>query len=136
MALRQVLLAFLSLLRLVPRSTSLSESGLCKAPPVNQPYSLLTLSNNCCIADTFTNVYDRCMKLYRVGVSPALCGRVALWLLTSNVLQAHLHHYTGQDGFEEGMLRSSLENIRKLSDDYDKWSVAKPKTSSRISVLS
>jgi tubulin epsilon len=39
--------------------------GLCHQPPVGLPYSLLCLSNNCCIADTFTTLLARFDKLYK-----------------------------------------------------------------------
>jgi tubulin epsilon len=39
--------------------------GLCSQPPVGLPYSLLCLSNNCCIADTFSNLMGRFDKLYK-----------------------------------------------------------------------
>lgn len=39
--------------------------GLCHHPPVGLPYSLLCLSNNCCIADTFRTLLGRFDKLYK-----------------------------------------------------------------------
>jgi hypothetical protein len=39
--------------------------GLCSQPPVGLPYSLLCLSNNCCIADTFSTLMTRFDKLYK-----------------------------------------------------------------------
>lgn len=39
--------------------------GLCHHPPVGLPYSLLCLSNNCCMADTFKTVLARFDKLYK-----------------------------------------------------------------------
>jgi tubulin epsilon len=39
--------------------------GLCSQPPVGLPYSLLCLSNNCCIADTFSTLMARFDKLYK-----------------------------------------------------------------------
>jgi hypothetical protein len=42
--------------------------GLCATAPVNQPYSLLCLSNNLVIQDVFQELYDRCQQSYRVKV--------------------------------------------------------------------
>eukprot|EP00878_Enallax_costatus_P028800 GHUV01031144.1.p1 GENE.GHUV01031144.1~~GHUV01031144.1.p1 ORF type:complete len:139 (+),score=16.96 GHUV01031144.1:369-785(+) len=39
--------------------------GLCSQPPVGLPYSLLCLSNNCCIRDTFSNLMARFGRLYK-----------------------------------------------------------------------
>jgi hypothetical protein len=39
--------------------------GLCNQPPVGLPYSLLALSNNCCITDTLTALQRRFGKLYK-----------------------------------------------------------------------
>jgi hypothetical protein len=54
------------------------KTGICSAAPLHQPFSLLALSNNTCIADTLTDAYHRFMHLYRV--------------------RAHVHHYTGAAG--------------------------------------
>lgn len=48
--------------------------GICNAPPINQPYSLLCLANNTCIKENFIEMVDRFNKLYR--------------------RKAHIHHYT------------------------------------------
>lgn len=39
--------------------------GLCSQPPVGMPYSLLALSNNCCITDTLGALQARFNKLYK-----------------------------------------------------------------------
>lgn len=39
--------------------------GLCSQPPVGLPYSLLALSNNCCITDTLAALQRRFAKLYK-----------------------------------------------------------------------
>lgn len=40
-------------LRMVPWNSEGFKVGLCSEPPLTQPYSLLCLSNNCCIRDVF-----------------------------------------------------------------------------------
>ena len=42
--------------------------GLCDRPPLNAPSSLLCLTNNCCIADTFSNMLRRFDKLFNRNV--------------------------------------------------------------------
>jgi hypothetical protein len=39
--------------------------GLCAHPPVGLPYSMLCLSNNCCIAHTVETLLGRFHKLYK-----------------------------------------------------------------------
>ncbi|ESP03419.1 hypothetical protein LOTGIDRAFT_224456 [Lottia gigantea] len=75
------------------------KTGLCNIPPVGQPYSLLTMSNNTCIRDSFTSLKDRFVKLYK--------------------RKAHIHHYTSVDGMEMGDFSSSLESLNSLITDYD-----------------
>eukprot|EP00752_Nemacystus_decipiens_P017507 g15694.t1 len=70
--------------------------GLCSVPPVGAPQSLLCLSNNCCIKDTFADLRCRFMQLYQ--------------------RQAMLHHYTkfmDRGGFDE-----ALESLESLIADY------------------
>eukprot|EP01105_Mastigella_eilhardi_P027076 TRINITY_DN816_c0_g1_i6.p1 TRINITY_DN816_c0_g1~~TRINITY_DN816_c0_g1_i6.p1 ORF type:complete len:450 (+),score=118.80 TRINITY_DN816_c0_g1_i6:28-1350(+) len=43
--------------------------GHCAVPPLNQPRSLLCIANNCCIADTFTELRARFMRLYKYQTS-------------------------------------------------------------------
>ena len=45
------------------------KTGLCAVPPVGQPYSLLTLANNTCVVNTFTDLRDRFNRLYKRKVS-------------------------------------------------------------------
>jgi len=53
--------------------------GLCNQPPVGLPYSLLALSNNCCITDTLGALQQRFKKLYKrrwvcgVGFQTRIC---------------------------------------------------------------
>jgi tubulin epsilon len=71
--------------------------GSCSMPPVNQPYSLLCLANNCCIKDTFSEMEGRFMKLYKK--------------------KAHLHHYT--EYMELSQFQNSLESLKSLIDEYN-----------------
>lgn len=72
--------------------------GLCSVPPIGQRQSLLCLSNNCCIRETFERLRDRFRKLY--------------------VRKAHVHHYT--EYMEAERLSEALENVRYLIDEYAK----------------
>jgi hypothetical protein len=54
--------------RLRPPSALLLQGfklGLCDHPPVGLPYSMLCLSNNCCIEDTVRTLLARFNKLYK-----------------------------------------------------------------------
>lgn len=48
--------------------------GLCAHPPVGLPYSMLCLSNNCCIGQTLETLLGRFHKLYKRKCVSALCG--------------------------------------------------------------
>lgn len=74
------------------------KTGLCSVPPVGQPYSLLTLANNTCVHNTFSNVRDRFNKLYR--------------------RKAHLHHYTQVDGMDASDFSESLESLNRVIEEY------------------
>eukprot|EP00667_Euglena_gracilis_P016513 EG_transcript_17300 len=78
--------------------------GLCSAPPLGQPYSLLSLANNVCFGDVLQRVTDRCMRLYRV--------------------KAHLYHYTKY--IHPDIFEDALENIRCSIDDYETLDAAVP----------
>jgi len=78
--------------------------GLCSAPPVGQPYSLLCLANNVCFGDVLQRITDRCMLLYRV--------------------KAHLYHYTQY--IHPDIFEDALENIRCSIDDYETLDAATP----------
>ena len=43
-------------LRMVHWNSEGFKVGLCSEPPLNQPYSLLCLANNCCIREVFSCV--------------------------------------------------------------------------------
>ncbi|RLN73485.1 hypothetical protein BBJ28_00010377 [Nothophytophthora sp. Chile5] len=72
--------------------------GLCAVPPVGQRSSLLCLSNNCCIRETFERLHSRFRKLYS--------------------RKAHVHHYT--EFMEQAWLDEAQENVRYLIDEYTK----------------
>jgi tubulin epsilon len=78
--------------------------GLCSTPPVGQDYSLLCLSNNCCIKDTFTAIKTRVSKLYR--------------------RKAHFHHYT--EYMDPQIMDDALENVTSIIDDYTALSSSSP----------
>ena len=71
------------------------KAGICSAPPVGLPYSLLNLSNNLCIRHTFVNLENRFMKLYR--------------------RKANLHHYTR---FEYSMIMWLINSHRRPLKSY------------------
>ena len=71
------------------------------APRANVCASLLlSLSNNCCIGETFDNILSKFHRIYR--------------------RKAHTHHYTQ---FMEGELfDSAAERVQQLIDDYARLS--------------
>ncbi|XP_053382709.1 tubulin epsilon chain-like [Mercenaria mercenaria] len=74
------------------------KTGLCSVPPVGQSYSLLTLANNTCIHNNFTELKDRFVKLYK--------------------RKAHVHHYTHVDGMEMSDFAQSLESLNSIIQEY------------------
>ena len=74
------------------------KTGLCSVPPFGQPYSLLSLSNNTCIKDTFVTIKDRFHLLYK--------------------RKAHLHHYTQVDGMDTALFAESINSINNLIGEY------------------
>ncbi|CAH1785919.1 unnamed protein product [Owenia fusiformis] len=93
------------------------KTGLCNVPPVGQPYSLLTLANNTCIVNTFSNLKDRFTKLYK--------------------RKAHMHHYTHIDGMEMSDFDCASESLLGLIGEYsrlDKQGTAAP-DAPRLTVL-
>lgn len=73
--------------------------GHCLVPPVDQPYSLLALSNNTAMRHCFSSVLDRFQKLYK--------------------RKAHLHHYTNVEGFDQSLFRTSQQTVEDLRTDYE-----------------
>ncbi|CAG5127088.1 unnamed protein product, partial [Candidula unifasciata] len=41
------------------------KTGLCSVAAVGQPYNLLTLANNTCVHNSFSEIRDRFNKLYK-----------------------------------------------------------------------
>eukprot|EP01006_Ploeotia_vitrea_P064840 TRINITY_DN89106_c0_g1_i1.p1 TRINITY_DN89106_c0_g1~~TRINITY_DN89106_c0_g1_i1.p1 ORF type:complete len:483 (-),score=48.38 TRINITY_DN89106_c0_g1_i1:125-1573(-) len=73
------------------------KTGLCSCPPIGQPYSMLCLSNNCCMEQMLDTMSERCLMLYKP--------------------RAHLYHYTDA-GVSEADIDDALENIACSVDDY------------------
>ncbi|CAF0736715.1 unnamed protein product, partial [Didymodactylos carnosus] len=73
--------------------------GLCKIPPIGLPYSLLTLSNNTCIKDTFIDLKNRFLTLYK--------------------RKAHVHHYTKDKYIDLDDFQHSLDALNNLIEQYD-----------------
>ncbi|KAK7486011.1 hypothetical protein BaRGS_00022763 [Batillaria attramentaria] len=74
------------------------KTGLCSVAPVGQPYSLLTLANNTCVSNSFTDLRQRFTRLYK--------------------RKAHIHHYTHVDGMEVGDFADSLESLDSIVAEY------------------
>lgn len=74
------------------------KTGLCSVAPFGQPYSLLSLSNNTCIKDTFLTIKDRFQLLYK--------------------RKAHLHHYTQVDNMDMALFNESINSLNNLVQDY------------------
>ncbi|XP_002128990.2 tubulin epsilon chain [Ciona intestinalis] len=75
------------------------KTGLCDLPPVGLPYSLLSLANNTCVGQTFSNLRLRFKKLYS--------------------RKAHLHHYEVVDNFERSCFEESLNSVTDLVKEYE-----------------
>jgi tubulin epsilon len=84
--------------RMIPWNQEGFKVGLCSVPPIGQTSSLLCLSNNCCIRETFERLHGRFRKLF--------------------VRKAHVHHYT--EYMEAERLVEAQENVRWLVDEYAK----------------
>eukprot|EP00775_Hariotina_reticulata_P006380 gene6380-6612_t len=84
--------------------------GLCSQPPVGLPYSLLCLSNNCCIADTFSNLMSRFDKLYK-----------------RRIFLHHYQEYMETQGFDE-----AAATLHSLIDDYKAADSAAPAEVTRL----
>lgn len=85
-------------LTFVPWNQEGWKTGLCDFPPVGQPYSLLCLSNNTCVQNSFRNLRDRFSKLYR--------------------RKAHVYHYERVDGFDSSLFEESVESLDSLISEY------------------
>lgn len=78
--------------------------GLCSRPPVGLPFSLLNLSNNCCVAGTFATMLDRYDKLYK--------------------RRLFLHHY--EQFMDAGELEQAASTVSSLMQEYNTLDRAKP----------
>lgn len=72
--------------------------GLCDRPPLNAPNSLLCLTNNCCISDTFSNMLRRFNKLFKKNV--------------------YVHHYAQFMGVED--MAAAKANVQCTMEGYSK----------------
>ncbi|CAE7949155.1 TUBE1, partial [Symbiodinium sp. KB8] len=81
------------------------KTGICSEPPLDATRSVLALSNNCGIANTFRRMRGSFARLYTA--------------------RAHLHHYTdmmGEDGASggaSGFFGGAEETFSRLIDDYE-----------------
>jgi len=73
--------------------------GLCSTPPLYHTSSVSTLANNTCFHHPCIDIRNRFMKLYK--------------------RKAHLHHYMRINGFEEGLIKESLQSLDTLIDEYE-----------------
>lgn len=81
------------------------KTGICSEPPLDATRSVLALSNNCGIANTFRRMRGSFARLYTA--------------------RAHLHHYTdmmGEDGASgggAGFFGGAEETLSRLIEDYE-----------------
>lgn len=73
------------------------KTGICSAQPVGQPYSLLALSNNCCMAGVLNEMRARFNKLYR--------------------RRAHVHHFTQY--MEASHFDVAHDALRQVAAEYE-----------------
>ncbi|XP_061562900.1 tubulin epsilon chain [Cololabis saira] len=74
------------------------KTGLCSVPPVGHSHSLLALANNTCVKQTFTDLRERFLKLYRK--------------------KAHLHHYLQVEGMEQSLFSEAVSSLSSLIQQY------------------
>ncbi|ORX77211.1 tubulin nucleotide-binding domain-like protein [Anaeromyces robustus] len=72
------------------------KTGICSTPSLGQPYSLLALSNNCSVIDTFKDMRKNFIKLYK--------------------RKANVHHYTQY--IDQDYFQNALNNVNNLIDEY------------------
>ncbi|CAL9691755.1 unnamed protein product [Knipowitschia caucasica] len=94
------------------------KAALCSVPPVGHAHSLLALTNNTCLQDTFGRLRDRFSKLYR--------------------RKAHLHHYLNVEGLEQSTFSEALSSLNSLIEEYRQLHMTKDKVASapRLSIAS
>ena len=74
------------------------KTGLCSVPPFGQPYSLLCLSNNTCVKETFMQVKERFQLLYK--------------------RKAHIHHYAQVNTMDMDLFTESIESLNNIVAEY------------------
>ena len=85
--------------------------GICNAPPINQPYSLLCLANNTCLSENFSEMVERFNKLYK--------------------RKAHVHHY--KEFLDEAHFQETLDATVGLIRRYEELEkLEKPEKSFRM----
>lgn len=82
------------------------KTGICSTPALGQPYSLLTLSNNCSIKETFKDMKKNYLKLYK--------------------RKANIHHYTQY--IDKEYFQDALNNVNDLIEEYSTFEKAIPPT--------
>ncbi|KAG4098698.1 putative tubulin/FtsZ family protein [Neocallimastix lanati (nom. inval.)] len=86
------------------------KTGICSTPALGQPYSLLTLSNNCSMKDTFKEMKRSFIKLYK--------------------RKANLHHYTQY--IDQDYFQNALNTVNDLMNDYSSLENAIPPTETEM----
>lgn len=74
------------------------KTGLCAQAAHGQPYSLLALTNNTCIRESFAGMKERFGLLYK--------------------RKAHIHHYTQVDGMSKEQFDEALGSLNDLMSEY------------------
>lgn len=97
-------------LRMAHWNTEGFKLGLCAHPPVGLPYSMLCLSNNCCIAHTVETLLGRFHKLYK-----------------RRIFLHHYQEYMDVQGFD-----AAAECLQGLVQDYKAADSARPSTVIRL----
>lgn len=78
--------------------------GLCSVPALDHPRSVLCLSNNCVIRETFTEIRQRFTRLYK--------------------RKAHMHHYL--EYIEADAFTQALESLDDIVAEYSTLNAAQP----------
>ncbi|ORX45805.1 tubulin nucleotide-binding domain-like protein [Piromyces finnis] len=86
------------------------KTGICSTPALGQPYSLLTLSNNCSIKETFKDMKKNYIKLYK--------------------RKANVHHYTQY--IDKEYFQNALNNVNDLINEYTMLETAIPPNEQEI----
>lgn len=100
------------------------KTGICEQPPLLQPYSLLSVSNNCCIRSTLKYVsqmnYSSCIVISFVNMFCILFPFRKMHTNFSQLfnMKAHLHHFRKfmQD---DTPFSEASETIQDLIQEYE-----------------